>query len=76
VDLGTELAIRAVVCGLYNSEAISADQVRGVIGALKEAAGTAMDRQEPDAAKELVKLCKGIRIDTAVTTGAPHLVDS
>jgi hypothetical protein len=68
MDLGTELAIRAVVRGLFHGNAISADQVRGVMSALKDAAGAAMDRHDPSTAKELVSLCKGLRADTAVST--------
>jgi hypothetical protein len=30
MDTGTELAIRAVIRGLFHTDAISADQVRGV----------------------------------------------
>ncbi len=68
MDSGTELAIRAVIRGLFHTDAISADQVRGVMSALKDAAGAAMDRHDPDTAKELVNLCKGVRVDTAVST--------
>ncbi len=69
MDLGTELAIRAVIRGLFHHDAIDAGQVRGVMAALKDAAGGAMDRHDPDTAKELIKLCKGVRLDTAVE---PH----
>jgi hypothetical protein len=69
MDSGTELAIRAVLRGLFQSDAISADQVRGVMTALKDAAGVAMDRHDPDTAKELIALCKAVRTDTAVN---PH----
>lgn len=68
MDSGTELAIRAVVRGLFHSDAISADQVRSVMSALKDAAGAAMDRREPDTAKELIALCKGVHLDTAVSS--------
>ena len=68
MDTGTELAIRAVIRGLFHTDAISADQVRGVMAALKDAAGAAMERHDPVTAKELVALCKGLRADTAVTT--------
>ena len=71
MDLGTELAIRAVVRGLFHTDAISADQVRGVMSALKDAAGAAMDRHDPVTAKELIALCKGVRLDTAVNTHEP-----
>ena len=71
MDTGTELAIRAVIRGLYHADAISADQVRSVMAALKDAAGAAMDRHEPETAKELVALCKGVRLDTAVLTHEP-----
>ena len=68
MDTGTELAIRAVIRGLFHTDAISADQVRGVMAALKDAAGVAMDGHDPVTAKELVALCKGMRADTAVNT--------
>jgi len=71
MDNGTELAIRAVIRGLFHSDAINTDQVRGVMAALKDAAGAAMDRHEPETAKELVALCKGVRADTAVSTHEP-----
>lgn len=71
MDNGTELAIRAVIRGLFHTDAISADHVRGVMAALKDAAGAAMDRHDPVMAKELVALCKGMRADTAVTTHDP-----
>jgi hypothetical protein len=66
MDLATELAIRAVVRGLYHHDAIAAAQVRGITVALKDAAGAAMDRRDPDAAKRLIALCKGIKLDTAI----------
>ena len=66
MDLATELAIRAVVRGLYHHDAIGAAQVRGVTAALKDAAGAAMEQRDPDAAKQLVSLCKGIKLDTAI----------
>jgi hypothetical protein len=69
MDLGTELALRAIMRGLYHSDAISSDTVRAVMAALKEAAGAAMDRREGQACKELLALGKGIRLDTAVE---PH----
>ena len=71
MDLATELAIRAVVRGLFHTDAISADQVRGVMSALKDAAGAAMDRHDPATAKELVSLCKGVRLDTAMSMHEP-----
>lgn len=71
MDLATELAIRAVVRGLFHSDAIDADQVRGVMSALRDAAGAAMDRHDPETAKELIALCKGVRQDTAVTSHEP-----
>ena len=67
MDTGTELAIRAVIRGLFHSEAINADQVRAVMSALKDAAGAAMDRQDPEMAKRLIALGKGVRLDTAVS---------
>jgi len=66
MDLATELAIRAVVRGLYHHDAIGAAQVRGITAALKDAAGAAMDQRDPEAAKQLVSLCKGIKLDTAI----------
>ncbi len=71
MDLGTELALRAIVRGLFHTDAVNADQVRGVISALKDAAGAAMDRHDPATAKELIALCKGVRLDTAVTMHEP-----
>lgn len=62
----TELALRAVVRGLYHSEAISSDQVRAVCDALKDAAGAAQDNYEPRDAKELLALCRGIKAVTAL----------
>ncbi len=67
MDLGTELAIRAVVRGLFHSDAIAAEQVRGVMSALKDAAGAAMERHDPATAKELISLYKRARLDTAVS---------
>lgn len=67
MDTGTELAIRAVIRGLFHSDAINPDQVRGVMHALKDAAGAAMDRRDPETAERLVALCKGVRLDTAVS---------
>ncbi|CAN5749229.1 hypothetical protein BH11PSE6_BH11PSE6_25900 [soil metagenome] len=67
MDLATELAIRAVVRGLYHNDAIDPAQVRGVTAAIKDAAGAAMDRQDPEAAKQLIALCKGIKLDTAIS---------
>jgi hypothetical protein len=71
MDTGTELAIRAVIRGLFHSDAIDAPQVRAVMHALKDAAGAAMDRHDPETAKELIALCKGVRADTAVSSGEP-----
>ena len=67
MDTGTELAIRAIIRALYNTEAINARQVRGIMSALKDAAGAALDRREPETAKMLASLCKGVHLDTAVT---------
>ena len=66
MDLATELAIRAVVRSLYQHDAIGGAQVRGITVALKDAAGAAMDQCDPDAAKQLIALCKGIKLDTAI----------
>ncbi len=41
-----------------------------MMAALKDAAGAAMDRHDPEVAKELVALCKGVRANTAVATHA------
>jgi hypothetical protein len=71
MDLATELAVRAVVRGLFHSDAITVDQVRAVMNALKDAAGAAMERHDPETAKQLVALCKGVRLDTAVGTHQP-----
>lgn len=69
MDLGTELALRAIMRGLYQSDAISSDTVRAVMAALKEAASVELDRRDAQACKELLALGKGIRLDTAVE---PH----
>lgn len=69
MDLETELALRAIMRGLYHSDAISSDTVRAVMAALKEAVGAAMERRDAQACKELLALGKGIRLDTAVD---PH----
>jgi hypothetical protein len=66
MDLATQLALRAIVRGLFHSDAISSGQVRAVADALKDAAGVAIDQREPDVAKELLALVKGIKTDTAV----------
>ena len=63
MDLATELALRAIIRGLLHSDAISTRQVRGVLDALKDAAAEAMDRREPDTAKQLLALGKAIRAD-------------
>ncbi len=47
--------------------AIDAAQVRGIKAAIKDAAGAAMDRSNPEAAKQLVLLCKGMKLDIAVS---------
>lgn len=73
MDLATQLALRAIVRGLYHSEAISASQVRSVMAALKDAAGAAMDRRDADTCKELIALGKGIRLDTAVEPPIEHV---
>ena len=48
VDTEIELALRAIVRGLFHSNAINADQVRAIGAALKDGAGAAMERHEPD----------------------------
>lgn len=35
--------------------------------ALKDAAGAAIDRRDPATAKELVALCEGVHLDTAIS---------
>jgi hypothetical protein len=65
MDLATQLALRAIVRGLVQAEAIGAAQVRAVADALKDAAGTAMDQREPDTAKALLALVKAIKTDAA-----------
>jgi len=67
MDIATQLALRAIVRGLFHADAIDGDQVRAVCTSLKDAAGAAMDRKDPVAAKELVALSKGIKTDTAVS---------
>ena len=66
MDNSTELVIRALIQGLYGSGAITSDHTRAVISALKDAAGAAMDRHDPETAKHLIALCKGIRADNAI----------
>jgi uncharacterized protein involved in type VI secretion and phage assembly len=66
IPTATDLALRAIVAGLFSSHAISTNQVRGVMAALKEAAGAAQGRREPEAAKALLKLMRGVHVDTAV----------
>ena len=67
MDNATQLALRAIVRGLFHTDAISADQDRGICTALKDAAGAAQEQYEPVDAKELLGLCKGIKSDTAVS---------
>lgn len=66
MDTGTEFALRAIVRGLFRSEAIDPQQVRAIVSALKDAAAEAAERREPQDAHELAALAKGIRADTAV----------
>lgn len=66
MDQATELAFRAIVQSFFASGVVNADQVRGLIGALKDAAAGAMERHDPDTAKQLIGLCKRLRVDTAV----------
>jgi uncharacterized protein involved in type VI secretion and phage assembly len=66
ISSATELALRAIITGLYSSRAISSAQVGGVMAALKEAAGAAQGRRESETAKALLRLMKGLHIDTAV----------
>lgn len=66
MDTETELALRENLRGLFHSYAISADNVGAVGAALKDAAGAALDRHKPEAAKALLALAKGIKTDTAV----------
>ena len=37
-----------------------------MMSAFKDAAGAALDRRDPGAAKEWVALCKGVHLNTAV----------
>ena len=67
MDIGTELAIRAVITGLYSSGAVTTDQVRAIMTSLNEAAGAALERREANSSNELTKLRKGIHLDTAVS---------
>jgi hypothetical protein len=66
MDTVTEYALRAIVRGLFHASAINAENVRAISAALKESAGAAMDRHEPDCAKALLSLAKGIKTDAAV----------
>lgn len=66
MDTGTELAIRAVIRALFHTDAINKEQVQGIMSALKDAAGGALDCRDSDAAKALVSLCKGVHLDTDV----------
>ena len=65
-DTEIEISLRAIVRGLFHSNAINADHVRAIGAALKDGAGAAMNRHEPEAAKALLALAKGIKTDTAV----------
>ena len=67
MDNTTELALGAIVRGLYRSEAITADQVLGVCAALRDAAGVAQERYGPQQATELLGLSHAIKVDTAVS---------
>jgi hypothetical protein len=67
MDTVTEYALRAIVRGLSQANAINAEHVRAISAALKDSAGAAMDRHEPDGAKALLSLAKGIKSDTAVS---------
>ena len=70
MDTSTELALRAIVRGLLDSNAITPEQVRSVASSLKDAAQAAMNRADPVTAKELISLSKGIKLDT--TVGLEH----
>ena len=71
MDTSTELALRAIVRGLFHSNAITAEQVGRVTSSLKDAAQAAMNRADPVTAKELVSLSKGIKLDTAIGLAHP-----
>jgi hypothetical protein len=66
MDLATQLALRAIVRGLFHSDAVGSAQVRAIADALKDAAGAAMDSREPESAKALLALAKGIKTDAAI----------
>ncbi|WP_336952420.1 hypothetical protein [Sphingobium aromaticivastans] len=66
MDSGTELAIRAIIRGLFQSDAINRHQVQAIMSALKEAAGGAQEGRDAETAKELAALCKHIHLDTGV----------
>jgi hypothetical protein len=61
-----QLALHAIMLGLFHSDAISADQVRAVGAALKDAAEAAKDWGTADSVQELLALAKDIKTDTAV----------
>jgi hypothetical protein len=66
ISPATELALRAIVTGLHNSRAIGSAHVSAVMAALKEAAGAAQARREPETAKALLRLMKALHGDTVV----------
>jgi hypothetical protein len=66
MDTASQFALRAIVRGLFHSDAIDPHQVRAIVSALKDAAAEAAERRKPQDAHELVALAKGIRADTAV----------
>ena len=66
MDSGTELAIRAIIRALFQSDGINRHQVQGIMSALKEAASGAQAGRDAETAKELAALCKHIHLDTGV----------
>jgi len=66
MERSIELALRAIVRGLFHSDAVTNDQVMSICAALKDAAGAVQARYEPDDANELLSLAKGIKADTGI----------
>lgn len=66
MDNGTELAIRAIIRGLFQTAVIDRQQVQGIMSALKQAAATAQDGRDAETAKQLAALSRHIHQDTGV----------
>ena len=66
MDRATELAIRAVICGLYHGGVLDVSHLRSVMQAIRTAQRGSLDRQLPETAAELDALVMGIVADTAV----------